>query len=177
MVIRYAILGLLSWKPFTGYELKKVFADSVALYWSGNSNQVYPVLVQLHRDGLVTVRTEKSTGYPEKKVYSITPLGMSALTAWVATTAPELPQSRSIFLTQLAWADLLPKEDLASLLDRYEEEVTMRLAMHREKVRRRPAAPDRTPRETFLWEMIAQHEIVMLEAELTWLARIREGLV
>lgn len=27
MTIQYAILGILSWKPSSGYELKKVFED------------------------------------------------------------------------------------------------------------------------------------------------------
>ena len=40
MAIRYAILGLLSWRPFTGYDLKKMIGDSVFLYWSGNNNQI-----------------------------------------------------------------------------------------------------------------------------------------
>ena len=46
MAIEYAILGLLSWRPFSGYELRKFFSESVALYWSGNNNQVYPTLVR-----------------------------------------------------------------------------------------------------------------------------------
>ena len=29
MVIKYAILGFISWRPYTGYELKKIFADKL----------------------------------------------------------------------------------------------------------------------------------------------------
>ena len=43
MTIKYAILGLLSWKPFSGYDLKKIFVDSASLYWSGNNNQIYRI--------------------------------------------------------------------------------------------------------------------------------------
>ena len=35
MQIDYAILGLLSWKPLTGYDVKRVMQDSPFLYWSG----------------------------------------------------------------------------------------------------------------------------------------------
>ncbi|RPI32756.1 MAG: DUF4180 domain-containing protein, partial [Chloroflexota bacterium] len=41
MDIKFAILGYLSWRPFSGYDLKKLFADSAAFYWSGNNNQIY----------------------------------------------------------------------------------------------------------------------------------------
>jgi hypothetical protein len=39
MSIKHAILGFLSWQPSTGYELKKLFAESDTLSWSGNNNQ------------------------------------------------------------------------------------------------------------------------------------------
>ena len=35
MMIDHAILGLLSWKPLTGYDVKRVMQDSPFLYWSG----------------------------------------------------------------------------------------------------------------------------------------------
>ena len=44
MIIDYAILGLLSWKPLTGYDVKRVMQDSPFLYWSGNNNQIYKAL-------------------------------------------------------------------------------------------------------------------------------------
>ena len=54
MSIKLAILGILSWKPSTGYELKKVFEDSSFMYWSGNNNQVYKGLMSLEKESLVT---------------------------------------------------------------------------------------------------------------------------
>ncbi len=47
MQIDYAILGLLSWKPLTGYDVKRVMQDSPFLYWSGNNNQIYKALTKL----------------------------------------------------------------------------------------------------------------------------------
>lgn len=175
MAIKYAILGLLSWRPFSGYELRKFFSESVALYWSGNSNQVYPTLVQLHKDGLVQSEVRQQGNYPPGKVYNLTPAGESALREWV-TSDPVLPQMRNTFLTQLAWADRLNEVELASLLDRYEHEVRMKLLMQRELIRRGPEGPARTPREELLWTMIAEHDCALYEAELLWLQRLRDAL-
>lgn len=175
MAIKYAILGLLSWKPFSGYELRKFFSESVALYWSGNSNQVYPTLVSLHKEGLVEAETRQQGNYPPSKVYHLTPAGQTVLKSWVVSD-PAVPQTRNAFLTQLAWADLLDEEGLTSLLDRYEHEVQMKLVMQQELIRRGGDSPARTPRETLLWDMIAEHDCALYEAELSWLARLRKGL-
>jgi PadR family transcriptional regulator, regulatory protein AphA len=175
MAIKYAILGLLSWKPSSGYELRKYFSETVALYWSGNSNQVYPTLVELRKEGLVESETRQQGNYPPSKVYSLTPVGEAALREWIVSE-PALPQMRNPFLTQLAWADQLEEAELASLIDRYEHEVQMKLLMQKELIRRGPEGPDRTPREALLWTMIADHDCSLYEAELQWLTRLREEL-
>jgi DNA-binding PadR family transcriptional regulator len=54
MSIKLAILGILSWKPSTGYELKNIFEDSSFMYWSGNNNQIYKALINLENEDLVT---------------------------------------------------------------------------------------------------------------------------
>ncbi|HEY9053605.1 MAG TPA: PadR family transcriptional regulator, partial [Rectinemataceae bacterium] len=75
MSIRHAILGFLSWKPFTGYELKKRFSDALSFHWSGNNNQIYGTLVQLHKDGAVTIEVVAQEKLPAKKLYTITEAG------------------------------------------------------------------------------------------------------
>jgi len=175
VAIKYAILGLLSWRPASGYDLKKVFAESTALYWSGNSNQVYPALIRLQNDGLVTSELQHEAGYPAKKVYSITERGDEELTRWVLEP-PDLPQTRDTFLTRLAWADRLDDAELEAMVERYIEELQMKLLMHQEWVRRRPDTPARTPREIFLWDMITRHDTAFYEGELRWVLAVREGL-
>ncbi len=175
MAIKYAILGLLSWRAFSGYELRKFFSDSVALYWSGNSNQVYPTLVRLHKEGLVQNEVRQQGSYPPSKVYSLTEAGEAALREWV-TAEPQVPQIRTTFLTQLAWADRLDDEEMKSLLDRYEHEVRMKLLMQREFIRRGPEGPSRSPREAVLWAMIAEHDCALYEADLEWLHQLRKAL-
>ena len=175
MAIKYAILGLLSWRPSSGYALRKYFSESTALYWSGNSNQVYPTLVQLHKDGLVECEVRQQGNYPPSKVYSLTPTGEEELREWVAAD-PLVPQIRNPFLTQLAWADRLEEAELDALLDRYEHEVQMKLLMQRELIRREPEGPARTAREVLLWSMIADHDCRLYEAEVEWVQRLREAL-
>lgn len=183
--IGYAILGLLSWRALSGYDLKGMFAGSVALHWSGNNNQIYKTLVELHRANLVDVEVETKETGPARKVYRITEAGVAALRAWVITR-PEPPQLRHQLLMQLAWADQLTQAELNALLDEYEGEVRHHLAMLQTQERNLAAskanttyintALARTSREAFLWRMIWRNWMGVYENELNWLRQVRDGL-
>jgi PadR family transcriptional regulator AphA len=175
MSIKHALLGFLSWRPFTGYELKKMIASSESLYWSGNNNQIYTTLVQIHQEGLVTNEVQQQEHYPARKVYTITEKGLAELRAWVLSP-PELPQLKNTFLIQLAWADQLLPPELDALLEKYEYEVHMRLLMCQEQERRGNTSPARTPREAYLWNMIAQNYIGYYQNELAWVRKLRQEL-
>ena len=175
MSIAYAILGYLSWTPLTGYDLKKLFSESTSMYWSGNNNQIYRTLVELHTAGWVSLEVQHRDDHPSRKIYSITAPGRAALRDWVLST-PELPYSRGTFLVQLAWADQLSPAELDDLLARYEEEVRVQALMLREQAQRKRAAPDRTPREVRLWDAIAAHDIGFYEQELAWVRDLRRAL-
>jgi PadR family transcriptional regulator AphA len=186
MTIEYAILGLLSWRPLAGYDIKKMFAGSPVLYWSGNNNQIYTTLVKLHKDGLVSRRTELQEDRPARKIYSITAQGQAELQKWVLSE-PEPPQLKNTFLIQVAWADQLNPDKLDALLGRYEDEMQMQLAMLQVQQRSRSpsgtprdayidAALARTPREAVLWKMIQENWFSFYQNELDWVRRLREQL-
>jgi DNA-binding PadR family transcriptional regulator len=176
MTIRYAILGLLSWRPFSGYDLKKVFADSTAFYWSGNNNQIYTTLVELHKANLVSRESTIENNAHAKNVYIITDKGRVELKDWVLSN-PQAPEMRNTFLVQLAWADRLSDKELDALLAKYEDEVHTAILIQQEKVRRGYLSPKRTPREIFLWEMISENILANYRQELDWAQRIRNNLV
>jgi PadR family transcriptional regulator, regulatory protein AphA len=174
--IKYAILGFLSWKPFTGYELKKMIADSIVFYWSGNNNQIYTSLVQMHKDGLVTNEVEHQEHLPSRKIYSITDKGLEHLHYWV-TSSLELPQLKKPFLMQLAWSDSLSDDELQALLEKYEYEVRMQLLMLQEQARRKAQLnPSRTPRENHIWESIFDNFIQTYQTEMEWAETLRKEL-
>jgi DNA-binding PadR family transcriptional regulator len=175
MAIRQAILGFLSWRPATGYELKKLFAESAFLHWSGNNHQIYRTLIELHREGLVSLEVEPQESLPARKKYSVTARGRDELRRWLLSD-PELPERRSAFLVQFAWADLLTPAELGALLDKYEHELEMQLLMCREQARRGALNPARTPRERYLWERVSENWIQSWETELAWLRSTRQGL-
>ena len=176
MSIDYAILGLLSWKPFSGYDLKKIIAESDVYYWSGNNNQIYKSLVALHKDQLVTQQVQYQESLPAKKLYTITEKGRVALRDWVRSI-PALPEIHNTFLVQLAWADTLSSDELDALLALYEEEIAVQLRMQdaRDGLLT-PEAPNRTPRERYLWEQITEHQASAYRREMEWVRSLRTNL-
>lgn len=175
MSIEYAILGLLSWQPMSGYDLKKLIAESSVMYWSGNNNQIYRALVQLHEAELVAYQVQQQESLPAKKIYSITDKGEAELRNWVLS-APEVPEMRNTFLVQLAWAERLEDDELDELLERYEAEVDLQLRMQEQKKQRGIDMPGRTQRESLLWDKISENIRLTYENELAWVRGLRKEL-
>lgn len=184
MSIEYAILGLLSWRALSGYDLKKIFEESVALYWTGNNNEIYRSLVDLRERGLVSVEVQPQEKLPARKVYRVTDEGRAALSAWAAS-APELPQRRHALLIQLAWADTLPPTTLDNLLAQYEDEVQTQAVISRaqmkpgqagERARFLDPSGARSPREAILWRAVLQNWAAFYESELAWVRNLRREL-
>ena len=105
---RYAILGLLTFGPMTGYDMKKVITLSLAHFWHESYGNLYPRLEKLKKERLVTVRPAVRQGR-SVKVYSITQRGRSALRSWLARpAAPE--QIRSEMLLKVFLGAEVPRE-------------------------------------------------------------------
>ncbi|HUX42497.1 MAG TPA: PadR family transcriptional regulator [Rectinemataceae bacterium] len=172
MSIRYAILGFLSWKPHTGYELKKVFADALSFHWSGNNNQIYGTLVDLHKAEAVTIEVQQQEKLPARKVYTITAKGRAELRDWTCSD-PELPVQRSMALTQLAWAEGLSEAEFDGILSAYARKLGDQVLMYRETLARNRAAPRRSPREELIWRSLDEHAVAFYERELEWAESLR----
>ncbi|NTU75019.1 MAG: PadR family transcriptional regulator [Anaerolineaceae bacterium] len=175
MDIQYTILGLLNWQPLSGYDLKKMIAESELFYWSGNNNQIYNSLIELHRRGLVIRETWQQENLPAKKIYTITDAGRAELHGWLLSN-PEMPEYRNNFLIQLAWMDELSGDELDAILARYAEEITILLKMRQVKLHRLSISPERSPREKFLWKRIEENLAGMYQRELEWVNALRQDL-
>lgn len=80
---KYAILGILSLGPVSGYDIKKVFQRSVANFWNESYGQIYPLLGTLVDEGLATKSIEKQVGKPDRHTYALTNKGFEELQQWL----------------------------------------------------------------------------------------------
>ncbi|MBC8123625.1 MAG: PadR family transcriptional regulator, partial [Gemmatimonadaceae bacterium] len=107
---RYAILGLLSSSPMSGYDIKKKIEELVSNFWTESYGQIYPILKQLVAEGLATRSTEAQAGKPDRYIYTLTDLGHEELCRWLIE--PTEPQVERIeVLIKLAFGSAISVAD------------------------------------------------------------------
>jgi DNA-binding PadR family transcriptional regulator len=80
---RYAVLGFLSWKPGSGYDIRRAISESVGNFWNESYGQIYPALRGLEREGFAQRAVEETAGKPDRHVYTITEAGRRELRRWL----------------------------------------------------------------------------------------------
>ncbi len=176
MSFNYTILGVLSWKPMTGYDLKKIIQKTTFMYWSGNNNQIYKGLLALQNQGMVTNEIEHREGSPSKKIYTITKKGLLEFNKWIMESVKEPPEFKKEFLIQLALSGDLNTESIMSILSQYHESVSMKLLMETEIQRRQGLDVRRNKKEDYLWSMISENILTTYENELLWIEKVKNGI-
>ncbi|WP_417218265.1 PadR family transcriptional regulator [Arthrobacter sp.] len=83
MSLRYAILALLNVEPMTGYDLYKLFGESVGHVWYAPDSQIYPELRKMEKELLVEGEEIAWGKNATKRRYHVTAAGAEAFTAWM----------------------------------------------------------------------------------------------
>jgi len=91
---RYPVLGALTIRPMSGYDIKKFIEGSIANFWRESYGQLYPTLRELTKEGLVDRRRDEQDGGRDRYVYRITSEGREMLREWLSEPAEsEVPRS------------------------------------------------------------------------------------
>jgi PadR family transcriptional regulator, regulatory protein AphA len=123
---RYAILGALTLKPMSGYDIKQFADQSVAHFWAESYGQIYPILKQLLAERLITVDAERRAGGRRHVRYAITERGRRALAEWLAEPA-EQQVGRIEILLKLFFARNAAPEVIVQLVETFRGEHVARL--------------------------------------------------
>ncbi|NLS13494.1 PadR family transcriptional regulator [Vibrio sp. SM6] len=119
MSLPHVILTVLSTRDATGYDITKEFSASIGYFWKASHQQVYRELNKMAENALVTCVLEPQEGKPDRKVYSITDAGRSALGEWFEQPTAH-PTVRDEFSAKLMACAVLPStpfhDQLADLI-------------------------------------------------------------
>ena len=171
MSLPHAILGLLTYQPMTGYDLKQVFDSSINHFWSAHQSQIYRELAALEGKGYVDSQIEPQEKRPDRKVYRITAAGEQELQHWLEQFPAVLTTPvREELLVRIFFASRLPLSELKFQLQRFLKEHQELLASyesvgatiggHSEELGR--------PDETFYWLLTLKRGIANAKAEIQW---------
>ena len=115
----FAILGLLTLGPGSGYELGSLAERTVQMFWPVTRPHIYSELSKLEHLGHVTSMEVEQRGAPDKRVYSVTERGERRLDAWPRDPDPEVQRARHPLLIKLFFADRLEPDAIRPLLASY----------------------------------------------------------
>ncbi|MGW6060285.1 PadR family transcriptional regulator [Streptomyces sp. NPDC055189] len=142
MKFEYVLLGLLTRRPYSGYDLRKWLETEGQFLWArAHHSQIYRKLGQMEADGWVRHEIDAREGRPDAKVYRLTPLGHEVLLEWVRS--PYEPPSR------FQEIDFIARLSITGPLDR---DATIRLVETELDYRRRQIAENRGRDRTLRYE-------------------------
>jgi DNA-binding PadR family transcriptional regulator len=123
--LRNALLGVLSLREMSGYDIKRNFDRAVHFVWNASDSQIYRELRSMEKDGLITSRLVHQEGKPNKRLYQLTSDGVSCLDDWLVSPV-ESPYGKDSFLMRLFFMGrVAPEEALQTLKERREEVVAL----------------------------------------------------
>ena len=178
MPLEHAILGFLTYRPLSGYDLKKFFDESVRHFWSATQSQIYRTLARMAETGWVEMEHIEQEDRPDRKVYHITDEGLDELRHWL-TTPLDLPAIRHKWLVQVFFAHQLSDEETIALFETHAEKLRQKMELFRNGVQavvERRFAELGSARSRRLWQFTLDYGIAHLEWELQWVENALKDL-
>ena len=160
MIVRHALLALLTEGPKYGFQLAQEFAAGTGELWPLNTGQVYSTLQRLERDALVESDDTAADG-PQNS-YRITAEGRTELDTWLHTPPDMSTPPRDELVIKVLVSMRIPGVDAAELTQTYRRHVIQ--AMH-EYTRLKEDADE----DDIGLLLVADAEIYRLDAVIRWL--------
>lgn len=117
---RFAILGILSLGPMSGYDIKKTIEKSISNFWNESYGQIYPMLKSLVAEQLAVCSSETRPGKLDRNVYALTERGRKELGNWLSEPVAH-QVGRIEILLKLFFGAQIPVSDSRNHVERFRE--------------------------------------------------------
>jgi len=165
--LEIALLGFLTYRPMTGYDMKKM-TDNVGPSWTAPQSQIYNTLHRLEKRGLVTVEVIQQDTKPNRKLYRVTLEGENTLADWMSEAhSPRV--LRNPFLLQLWLADFVDDDVVLRFLQESAEELRKYVADLVSKAETISESGDAPPRDRFFKWMTLNYGVRHARFQIAWI--------
>jgi len=171
---RYSILGMLSYKPMSVYEIKKEIKQSIKFFWSESDGQLYPTIKQLLAQGLIESIETEQVNQRSKAVYKLTPAGKHALLLWLEET-PEPCQPRNELLFKTFFGAMLSQEKQLAHIEAELLTNQHRLLVY-EKIQKSLDLSDDDPVDVAHWRLTVQYGVFITQAKIDWCEHAKQTI-
>jgi DNA-binding PadR family transcriptional regulator len=163
----YALLALLSLKPWSAYELTGFMRTSnLRAVWPRAESRLYAEPKNLVAQGLASATIERSGGR-KRTVYCITSMGRRALETWL-----QKPSKRFVYeseaMLKVAYGDLTDFDEMARTVEEIRAEAEDDLRVARKAFANRLSGGVPFPERAHVNALVAQFCLEMMEARLRW---------
>ncbi len=169
MSLSHTLLGLLSYKPMTGYEIKQLFDCSIQHFWNAHISQIYRELTRMDEKGWIVHHTQEQTSKPDKKIYSITDTGSAEFMKWLQDFPADFEKvERNEFLVRIFFASRIDKAALTYELKRYIRKAQEQLDKYKNIGTEIQTESENGEKDAFFWRMTLRRGILSTEAAIKW---------
>jgi DNA-binding PadR family transcriptional regulator len=160
MIVRHALLALLSQGPKYGFQLAQEFEAGTGEMWPLNTGQVYTTLQRLERDELV--ESDEAAEDGPQKVFRLTAAGREELDVWLRTPTDTSSPPRDELVIKVLVALRVPGIDAAELAQVHRRHVIQAMQQY---TRLKEDADE----DDIGLLLVADAELFRLEAVVRWL--------
>jgi PadR family transcriptional regulator AphA len=170
----YALLGMLSVEPMSGYQIRQEIEESIAYFWTESYGQIYPALKRLAAGKFITPVRRDAGERGKGRVFSLTAQGKAALTEWLAQ-APDPQPPRNQLLLKLFFGRAVSPDVCLMHLTQFRERMAGRLLTYRQL--RQDIDVERTGHpDVPYWLMTIRHGELQARAQVQWCDESIDGL-
>jgi DNA-binding PadR family transcriptional regulator len=134
--LEHAILGMLSFQPRSGYDVRRNFLTNLR-YYSDSPGTIYPALRRLEARGWIEPAPAAEAGESRsRRPFALTPAGRQELTAWLEqpVAKDDIAQRLAELFLRFTYMGMnIPREKTLAFLRDLEAGLTARAAEQRRK--------------------------------------------
>lgn len=168
---RYALLGMLSLKPGSGYDIKKRMSVSTNHFWSESDGAIYPILKKLLDEDMVTCEVENLESGKPKKIYTLTVDGQAELQDWLSK-APQTTPGRDELLLKLFFGANVDKKHMLEHVDQRHQQAERELEVYRDIENYLTSQPNKV--KTIYQLVTLKAGIHHTQATIAWCQEVKE---
>ncbi len=155
------LLGLLRQMDMHGYRLAEFIERDLATCTDLKKPTAYFLLDKMVKQGWITQHQAQEGNRPPRRVYRITPEGEEQFQQLLRENLTNHTPAKFIGDIGLSFVDVLARDEALTLLHQ------RRIALEADL-----AAARAVPKHDGAWQLLIEHRVVHLEAELRWLHEV-----
>ena len=166
MALKHVLLGLLAYKPSSGYSLHKMFFDPARPMLS----QIYRALNEMYAEGIVDFERVEQKKLPARNVFHLTKAGRGELDKWIRKPWA-VGSIREPFVLILWFSRLVKKEDIIENVKTYRDKKKDELEYYNSDAKGRVQKSWKgygNPLDKFYWDLAFDYIQRRGTAELEW---------